>query len=236
LNASTPGTYNITVKTSCIKGGSANDTAYNITVALYPIIYTDKPSYINCGRVYYKVTVTDLSDAPIDANLSIRFLNSTGALQNESNATTGNGGTGIYKGFYNLLSSASLGKWILQAVTESGSVGQTNFYVGSGGADLWKITMWLEPDSVKYEPDTNVTVRFRVEDMRGLGVGGLNNPIYMYFSIDNGPNLASQVSDLGDGNYAYSFFVIGSGPHFIFVRANNSMATSAYASISYAVR
>jgi hypothetical protein len=102
--------------------GTANTTKQNTSTrtinAPPPTVTTLKTSYKNCtGIVYYKATTTDENGSNIDANLTIRIFDPSDVLMDESDVTTGNGGTGIYLGSYQLDVNATIGEWLIRAAS-----------------------------------------------------------------------------------------------------------------------
>ncbi len=126
-------TYTYTVYANDTSNNNATPVSSNFTVSsiIYPTVTTDSVSYTMCSAVYYKISVFDVNDQPVDAHIS----NSLKSPLNETipliNTSTGNGGTGIYLGLFYIHSNYSTtGQWDLESL--SGYVkGQTTFSISS---------------------------------------------------------------------------------------------------------
>lgn len=117
------GTYNYTVYANDTAGNNATPMTgnFNVIIEMMPAIYTDKTVYKNCSNtIYYKISVFDVDDQPIDAALTNTILDAANVTVMTENVNTGNGGTGIYLGTFIIPNGYQVGNWIIKAV--SGSV------------------------------------------------------------------------------------------------------------------
>jgi len=116
------GTYNYTIYANDTSGNNATPMTGNFTVIITPMIYTDRTLYKNCSdtTIYYKISVFDLNDQPINTALTSTILDAVNATVMTENVNTGNGGTGVYLGVFPIPGGYQPGNWIVKAV--SGSV------------------------------------------------------------------------------------------------------------------
>ncbi|MEM3814494.1 MAG: hypothetical protein QW771_00105 [Candidatus Micrarchaeia archaeon] len=92
----------------------------SVLAALTPSIYTDKPLYGTCNNIYFKVSVYDLNDQLIDAPLTNYLLDTVNTTVLSESVITGNGGTGIYLGIFEIPPGYTSGNWLIK--TLSGSI------------------------------------------------------------------------------------------------------------------
>ncbi len=211
--------WNVTCSRKNYQTQEKNDTV-NITRAAF--IQTDKTDYSNCGGVYLRVRVFNELGALIESNFTLKIYDALGVLVLNENKTTGNGGTGVYLGSYLLGAGAAVGEWSIK--TLSCVVASKSFFVGAGSGELWKITIKFEPDGVRYNTTSTITIKFHVQNQQGVGVAGLNNPARMNVNIDGGANLVGSVVDDGAGWYSYSYDMpAGIGVHYVQISANNTL-------------
>ena len=122
------GSYNWNV--SCNKDyyeqKNASDT-FNLSMP--PYVRTDAPNYTMCNIVFYKISVFDVNDNPIDSNLNISIINPSNVTAEQFSTTTGNGGTGVYLGNYIINATAQLGNWTIKAIADAVK-NWKNFIVG----------------------------------------------------------------------------------------------------------
>ena len=127
------GTYTYTVYANDTSNNNATPVSGNFTVSLviYPTVTTDLPSYTMCSAVYYKVSVFDELDQPLNASITNSLISPSNQYVFLINTFTGNGGTGVYLGmFYIGANYSTTGMWDLESL--SGHVkGQTTFSIQS---------------------------------------------------------------------------------------------------------
>ena len=122
-----PGTYQWNV--TCTKDYYEQKTSTDSFSIGTPYVVTDSPNYTSCNVVYYKISVFDVNDNPIDSSLSISIINPSNTTVDQVSATTGNGGAGVYLGNYILNTTTQAGNWTIKVI--AGVVKEIkNFLVG----------------------------------------------------------------------------------------------------------
>jgi hypothetical protein len=210
------GTYDFLVQCSKSNFQPQNATS-NYTISFTgAYVTTDQNTYPICSIVFYKVEVYNKNDAFLDANLTVSIYNTTSSLQNTTNVSTGNGGTGIYLGNYTLSNSSDLGKWLITAIAEDTVKGTQNFFVGVSSTK-WKIDIDFSPDSIVYLNGTSVTMNFTVWNKDGTRATGLL-PGGIFAYIDS-TNVTSSLVASGEG-YTYPY-TASTGSHIVNVSSGN---------------
>ncbi|MEM4160141.1 MAG: hypothetical protein QXO35_03520 [Candidatus Micrarchaeia archaeon] len=115
-----PGNYLVNI--TFIDPNVTNYVLGNVSVLAAPIpsIYTDKSSYGTCNNIYFKVSVYDVNDQLIDAPLNNSLLDAVNTTVLSESVITGNGGTGIYLGIFEIPPGYTSGNWLIK--TLSGSI------------------------------------------------------------------------------------------------------------------
>ncbi|MEM3890297.1 MAG: Ig-like domain-containing protein [Candidatus Micrarchaeia archaeon] len=116
------GSHNFTVYANDTTGNNATPKNGNFTIisSLAPSIYTDKSYYGTCNNIYFKVSVYDVNDQLIDAPLTNSLLDAVNTTVLSESVITGNGGTGIYLGIFEIPPGYTSGNWLIK--TLSGSI------------------------------------------------------------------------------------------------------------------
>ena len=201
------GTYGFSVYCAKTHYQTQNVTS-NFTIrSRNEYLITDRTTVSTCNVVYYKVSVYDVSNQPIDADIDIKTTDPSSILQSETNTTTGNGGIGVYLGSYTLQTAAQLGNWLIEAIALT-IKGTKTFLVGTGAGGVWKIDIAFAPDQIVYSVGTNISMNFTPYNFAGERITGLL-PSNITVQLDS-TNVTSSTVEI-NGTYQYNYTaVIGS--------------------------
>ena len=193
-------------------------------------VQTDKASYSACGSVYYRVSVTDDTGSPIDADLSIAAYDPAGTSRYSTAVSTAGG---AYQSSFALPSGPPLGAWLLKVFACS-VLGQKEFYAGEGDGNVWKIT--AKGTKARYSAGEDAGFAVNVVDQRGVGIAGLW-PGNLTATIDSSTP-AGSVVDNGGGSYSVTrntSALSTNAPHILTVRAWSGALNASASSGFYVV-
>ncbi len=94
-----------------------NSTPLALAGAGNLFVSTSKQSYNTCGTVFYGLNTTDINDTAIDTQATVSIIDSISSVVYSDIFTSGNAGTGVYLGEYNISQSDLSGTWSIKAST-----------------------------------------------------------------------------------------------------------------------
>ncbi|NYZ76010.1 hypothetical protein H0N98_02055 [Candidatus Micrarchaeota archaeon] len=146
-------------------------------------IHTDKGTYRNCGKVFYKVSSYNSDGNAFDQNFTVNIYDTVGNLMNQSRVQTSGGS---YSGNYILQAGAPVGQWLIKAF--SCGVFNKTFGVGIGNSSAFWRAEWQMQNRVKYSPGDNIKVIIKFYNQAGEGQGSFTATRYLDTTFWGGCN------------------------------------------------
>ncbi|VVB66411.1 MG2 domain protein [Candidatus Gugararchaeum adminiculabundum] len=178
----------------------------------------EKTAFDPGENVYYSVRNYKENGVLSNTPLRVKISDPVGNLTQEMDVSTWNA-TGTYLNFFQVPDVPLTGAWNI--TVSHCTVGTGKFYVGTGTHELNRIEI-SEPERKSYAFGELVGVRFRIENLQGVGVAGLNSEERMMLDVGDGNNYVTDVIDLGGGTYNFSYVPVNAGVNKISVTANNT--------------